>query len=135
MLDINDKPPVFSRTEYSARIDPSDPVGTTVVTVQATDLDAPGTKNSKVTYHMTTGGGQDFRTHFEVEEETGAVKTVSGLGCDRRRRTASGSGDRCLECVRDPSSPCWMTIEAKDSGDPIHSTGSFLCVSRETRFC
>ena len=116
MLDINDNPPVFSRTEYSARIDPSDPVGTTVVTVKAADLDAPG-KNSKVTYHMT---GPDFRTHFEVEEETGAVKTISGLGCDRRRRTAGSSGDRCLECVRDPSSPCWMTIEAKDSGEAPH---------------
>ena len=80
-------------------------------------------ENSKVTYHMT---GPDFRTHFEVEEETGAVKTVSGLGCDRRRRTASGSGDRCLECVRDPSSPCWMTIEAKDSGDPILLTLNWI---------
>ena len=89
MLDINDNPPVFDRPEYSARIDPSDPVGTTVVRVQATDADANG-KNSRLTYHLTEEDDEAFRTHFELEPDTGVIKTKSPLSCDRRRRNAAG---------------------------------------------
>nr|XP_046178120.1 cadherin-7-like [Oncorhynchus gorbuscha] len=70
--DINDNEPKFLNGPYSARVPEMSPVGTSVVTVVATDADDPTYGNSaRVIYSILEG-----QPYFSVEPKTGVVKTA-----------------------------------------------------------
>ncbi|XP_035656570.1 cadherin-7-like [Oncorhynchus keta] len=70
--DINDNEPKFLNGPYSARVPEMSPVGTSVVTVVATDADDPTYGNSaRVIYSILEG-----QPYFSVESKTGVVKTA-----------------------------------------------------------
>ncbi|KAL0966900.1 hypothetical protein UPYG_G00302000 [Umbra pygmaea] len=70
--DINDNEPKFLDGPYSARVPEMSPVGTSVVTVVATDADDPTYGNSaRVVYSILEG-----QPYFSVEPRTGVVKTA-----------------------------------------------------------
>uniref|UniRef100_A0A4W5L4R0 Cadherin 7a n=1 Tax=Hucho hucho TaxID=62062 RepID=A0A4W5L4R0_9TELE len=70
--DINDNEPKFLDGPYSARVPEMSPVGTSVVTVVATDADDPTYGNSaRVIYSILEG-----QPYFSVEPKTGVVKTA-----------------------------------------------------------
>ena len=122
VLDINDNPPLFRKKEYSAIVDPNSKAGTSVIKVTADDPDRG--KNGRLTYHMEPNERSKFSTHFELEQESGLLKTIAPLTCRNRRQTFQDG--TCLECVRDSSKPCWMTVVAKDQGVPQQSAQTVI---------
>ncbi|XP_054870694.1 cadherin-7-like [Amphiprion ocellaris] len=70
--DINDNEPRFLDGPYTAQVAECSPVGTSVVTVVATDADDPTYGNSaRLVYSILQG-----QTHFSVEPKTGVVRTA-----------------------------------------------------------
>uniref|UniRef100_A0A3B4ZPP2 Cadherin 7 n=1 Tax=Stegastes partitus TaxID=144197 RepID=A0A3B4ZPP2_9TELE len=70
--DINDNEPRFLDGPYMARVAERSPVGTSVVTVVATDADDPTYGNSaRLVYSILQG-----QPYFSVEPKTGVVRTT-----------------------------------------------------------
>ncbi|KAM4605314.1 cadherin-7a [Polymixia lowei] len=70
--DINDNEPKFLDGPYSARVPEMAPIGTSVVTVVATDADDPTYGSSaRVVYSLLQG-----QPYFSVEPKTGVVRTA-----------------------------------------------------------
>uniref|UniRef100_A0A8C9XKL9 FAT atypical cadherin 1a n=1 Tax=Sander lucioperca TaxID=283035 RepID=A0A8C9XKL9_SANLU len=58
VIDVNNNAPEFQQTSYKASVDENVPIGTSVVTVKATDLDTGD--NGYVTYSITNMSPQPF---------------------------------------------------------------------------
>lgn len=83
VLDANDHAPVFEMMEYDASVRESVTVGTTVITLKATDQDIG--KNAEVEYAIQSinGGGtstEDEDKHaFKIDPKTGVITTRTML--------------------------------------------------------
>ncbi|XP_042645963.1 protocadherin gamma-A10-like [Tyto alba] len=76
VLDANDNAPVFGQAEYTARVPEDVPVGSTLLTVTATDADE-GT-NGHVKYSLKKE--EDMASEiFQLDAETGAITLVRSL--------------------------------------------------------
>ncbi|XP_061882625.1 protocadherin Fat 1a isoform X3 [Entelurus aequoreus] len=58
VIDVNNNAPEFQQTSYKATVDENSPIGTSVVTVKATDLDRG--ENGYITYSITNLNPQPF---------------------------------------------------------------------------
>ncbi|XP_076594800.1 protocadherin alpha-8-like isoform X23 [Chaetodon auriga] len=76
VLDINDNAPVFSQDVYSVTLSENAPVGTTVVQVNAIDLD-DGT-NGEVVYSFSSIVNHRLLKLFDIDPSTGEI-SVKGL--------------------------------------------------------
>ncbi|XP_052003519.1 cadherin-17-like [Xyrauchen texanus] len=71
VIDINNEIPVFEKNDYGIYSVPElADIGTSLLTIKATDEDDPGTGSSKVEYHITGGDPQNLFA-IEVDEATG----------------------------------------------------------------
>ncbi|XP_026084247.1 cadherin-17-like [Carassius auratus] len=71
VIDINNEIPVFEKKDYGTHSVPElAEVGTTLLTIKATDADDPGTGSSKVEYLITAGDPHNLIA-IEVNEATG----------------------------------------------------------------
>lgn len=83
VLDANDHSPVFEMTEYDASVRESVSVGTTVITLKATDQDIG--KNAEVEYsiqHIDGGGTSTVEEDdhaFKIDAKTGVITTRTAL--------------------------------------------------------
>ncbi|XP_045060961.1 protocadherin alpha-3-like isoform X13 [Coregonus clupeaformis] len=75
VLDINDNRPIFSSSLYKTRVFENVPIGTTVITVNAKDIDE-GT-NSEIVYSLRTKGQDHILDRFQIDSKTGTI-TVKG---------------------------------------------------------
>ncbi|XP_069027598.1 protocadherin alpha-8-like [Embiotoca jacksoni] len=71
VLDINDNPPVFNQPLYKASVFENVKVGTSIITLNATDLDA-GT-NGQVLYSLSKVGRGKPTDVFAIDEKTGTI--------------------------------------------------------------
>ncbi|XP_076313585.1 protocadherin-like wing polarity protein stan isoform X2 [Tachypleus tridentatus] len=71
ITDANTHRPVFQRTPYSASVSEDEPIGTTVLVVEASDGDVG--ENARITYSM------DNVPQFRVDPNTGAIITTQRL--------------------------------------------------------
>ncbi|XP_033990003.1 protocadherin alpha-3-like [Trematomus bernacchii] len=76
VLDVNDNAPVFSKDVYSVMLNENAPVGTTVIQVNATDLDEG--PNGDVVYSFTNSMNLNILNLFDINALTGDIK-VKGL--------------------------------------------------------
>ncbi|XP_061090082.1 protocadherin alpha-4-like [Conger conger] len=76
ILDINDNPPVFSSSLYKVRIYENTPPGTSVITLNATDLDADS--NGEIVYSFSKLSQGRILDIFTIDSNTGTV-TVKGV--------------------------------------------------------
>ncbi|XP_038157747.1 protocadherin alpha-9-like isoform X10 [Cyprinodon tularosa] len=72
VLDVNDNAPIFSKTLYKAKVHENAKIGTSIVTVNATDLDAG--QNGEVVYSFSKMGREKQTDLFEIDEKTGTIK-------------------------------------------------------------
>lgn len=83
VLDANDHSPVFEMNEYDASVREGVSVGTTVITLKATDQDIG--KNAEVEYTIRSinGGGtsteEEDRHAFKIDSKTGVITTRTNL--------------------------------------------------------
>ncbi|XP_056899794.1 protocadherin alpha-8-like [Takifugu flavidus] len=71
VLDTNDNPPVFSQTLYKASIHENAKIGTSVITLNATDRDAG--QNGQVFYSISNLGRGKENDLFAIDPKTGTV--------------------------------------------------------------
>ncbi|XP_015235717.1 PREDICTED: protocadherin beta-5-like [Cyprinodon variegatus] len=76
VLDANDNAPVFSKDAYSVMLEENCPLGTTVLKVNATDLDSG--RNGEVIYTFSNSVNRKFFKLFEINHATGEI-IVKGL--------------------------------------------------------
>ncbi|XP_033990009.1 protocadherin alpha-3-like isoform X6 [Trematomus bernacchii] len=76
VLDVNDNAPVFYKEVYSVMIDENAPIGTTVIQVNATDLDEG--PNGEVVYSFTNSINRRLLKIFDINPSTGEI-TVKSL--------------------------------------------------------
>nr|XP_057919086.1 protocadherin alpha-9-like [Doryrhamphus excisus] len=77
VLDSNDNAPVFSQSLYKARIYENIKVGTSIITLNATDLDAG--QHGQVMYYFSTGGREKQTNMFSIDEKTGTITNKNNL--------------------------------------------------------
>ncbi|XP_030622152.1 protocadherin alpha-8-like [Chanos chanos] len=75
VLDVNDNMPVFTKDVYSVSLNEDAEIGTTVVQVNATDLDEGS--NGEVIYSFGSNADDKLREMFEIDAVTGEI-TVKG---------------------------------------------------------
>ncbi|XP_028444578.1 protocadherin alpha-7-like [Perca flavescens] len=73
--DVNDNPPVFTRDSYTVQLEENSPFGTTVIQVNATDLDEGS--NGEVVYSFGNDVDARARSRFNLNSMTGVI-TVAG---------------------------------------------------------
>ncbi|XP_037833217.1 protocadherin alpha-7 isoform X2 [Kryptolebias marmoratus] len=71
VLDVNDNMPLFTKDKYSAVLQENSPVGTTVIQVNATDLDAGS--NGEVVYSFGSDVKVKIRDMFDIDSVTGEI--------------------------------------------------------------
>ncbi|CAI5652149.1 unnamed protein product [Oreochromis niloticus] len=71
VLDSNDNPPVFSQRLYKARVYENVKIGTSIITLNATDLDEG--QNGKVIYSFSEVGQGKQTNSFVIDGKTGTV--------------------------------------------------------------
>ncbi|XP_069026648.1 protocadherin alpha-3-like isoform X8 [Embiotoca jacksoni] len=76
VLDVNDNAPIFSKDAYSVTLNENAPVGTTVIQVNATDLDEG--PNGDVVYSFSKSMNQNILNLFNINSLTGEL-TVKAL--------------------------------------------------------
>ncbi|XP_039556636.1 protocadherin gamma-A10-like, partial [Passer montanus] len=70
VLDANDNAPVFSQAEYTVRVPEDVPVGSTLVTVMATDADEGMNGQVKYSFHKISDRASEL---FNLDSETGEI--------------------------------------------------------------
>ena len=100
VADINDNYPTFHMSVYAANVNETAPPGTTVIQVEASDLDRG--RNRDITYSMENNRDAD---QFEIHPYTGVVTTTKKLNCYQNKEKS-----------------CFITLLATDNG-PEHLTG------------
>ncbi|KAL3880061.1 hypothetical protein ACJMK2_032332 [Sinanodonta woodiana] len=115
--DANDNPPIFDPSEYFSTVNETDPLGTFVIRVIASDRDLG--KNGDVTYNFLEEN--TVTTQFRIDERTGEIFTAKEpLYCVRYCGIPPGSCN--------PNS-CLLTVEAKDGGIPQYTGRAFVYVT------
>ncbi|XP_024919224.1 protocadherin alpha-8-like isoform X11 [Cynoglossus semilaevis] len=76
VLDVNDNLPVFTKDTYTATLPENSAVGTTVIQVNATDLDDG--LNGEVIYSFGRNVDDNVRKLFDIDERNGII-TVKGM--------------------------------------------------------
>ena len=77
--DANDNRPIFEQSVYNATVRESLPIGSSIVTLRASDLDHDA--NGKVTYILESEGEENF---FRIDANSGVISLRSAL--DRELR-------------------------------------------------
>ncbi|KAM7000071.1 protocadherin alpha-8-like isoform 5-T5 [Tautogolabrus adspersus] len=77
VLDTNDNAPVFSQTLYKAKVFENTKIGTSIITLNATDLDAG--QNGQVFYSFSKLGRGKQTDLFAIDENTGTVTNKKNI--------------------------------------------------------
>ncbi|KAL3973007.1 kelch repeat and BTB domain-containing protein 11 [Sarotherodon galilaeus] len=84
VLDVNDNMPVFARDSYTAVLDENSPIGTTIIQVNATDLDDG--LNGEVVYSFGNNVNKKLRQLFEVDSNTGEIIVKGPIDYEEKDR-------------------------------------------------
>uniref|UniRef100_A0A8U7P7J0 Uncharacterized protein n=1 Tax=Corvus moneduloides TaxID=1196302 RepID=A0A8U7P7J0_CORMO len=87
VTDLNDNPPVFSKSLYEAQVAENLPVGSLVLQVRATDADVGS--NGKVSYSFGNVP-EDVHSLFVIDSESGEVRTVGPLDFEEKNKYVFG---------------------------------------------
>ncbi|XP_061575163.1 protocadherin-23 [Cololabis saira] len=98
VLDVNDNAPVFTQVSYQVAVSELVPVNTLVLSVSATDRDSG--LNGEISYRLLSSPLQGFY----IQPDTGSLLT-----------------NKPLKGITN-SNLIHLLVEARDGGDPVHST-------------
>ncbi|XP_074530025.1 protocadherin alpha-8-like isoform X11 [Halichoeres trimaculatus] len=130
VLDINDNIPAFTKTLYKTSIKENAPLGSTVLTVTATDADE-GT-NKDIVYFLNTKDQDHVLDMFEIDPGTGIITVKGRIDFEKNpafeiRVQAADKGTPPL------TAQCKVLVEVEDLNDnaPDITVTSLLSTVRE----
>ncbi|XP_071380357.1 protocadherin alpha-8-like isoform X2 [Centroberyx affinis] len=114
VLDINDNAPTFSMLLYKTRLFENTPIGTTILSLNATDVDE-GT-NSEVVFSISKNEKDHILEIFNIDPHTGAITVQGNIDFERNsafeiRAQASDKGQPPM------SAHCKVLVEVVDLND------------------
>uniref|UniRef100_A0A3Q3EE90 Cadherin domain-containing protein n=1 Tax=Labrus bergylta TaxID=56723 RepID=A0A3Q3EE90_9LABR len=83
VLDVNDNPPVFNQSIYSAAVTENAPVGTYITTVNASDADSGS--NGLITYMFSNVKGKSGG-HFEIDSLSGKITVADVIDFEKDKK-------------------------------------------------
>ncbi|KAM3866667.1 protocadherin alpha-8-like [Diretmus argenteus] len=114
VLDINDNTPVFEKSLYKTRVFENVPIGTTLLTLKATDSDE-GT-NKEILYTLSTKEQDQILEIFQIDQNTG-ILTVKG-NVDFEEHAAFEIRAEARDKGQPPmSAHCKVLVEVMDLND------------------
>ncbi|KAM9496532.1 protocadherin alpha-7-like [Clarias gariepinus] len=133
VLDVNDNMPVFNKDVYSVQLNENVPIGTTVIRVNATDLDDGA--NGEVVYAFSNSVHSKLRKIFDIDSITGEIlvkghidfEATSGYEIDI---TASDKGTVPLTTDK---SVIIKIVDVNDNAPEIELTSLLSSVSEDSR--
>ncbi|NXR50259.1 PCDGF protein, partial [Hippolais icterina] len=87
VTDLNDNPPIFTKSVYEALVAENLPAGSLVLQVRATDADAGN--NGRVSYSFSNVPGA-ISSLFAVDSENGEIRTVGPLDFEEKNKYIFG---------------------------------------------
>ncbi|XP_068571366.1 protocadherin alpha-3-like [Cebidichthys violaceus] len=133
VLDVNDNAPVFSKDVYSVMLNENAAIGTTVIQVNATDLDDG--PNGEVVYSFSNSMNQNILNLFEINPLTGEM-TVKGLidyeEKDRYEIEIEAS-DKGLAPLKTDNSVIIKIVDMNDNAPEIEVTSFSSSIPEDSR--
>ncbi|XP_026214107.1 protocadherin beta-16-like [Anabas testudineus] len=83
VLDVNDNPPVFNQSVYTATVTENAAVGTYITTVNASDADSGS--NGLVTYTFSDAMGR-FGEQFEIDSLSGKITVADNIDFEKDKK-------------------------------------------------
>ncbi|XP_063353836.1 protocadherin alpha-3-like isoform X9 [Pelmatolapia mariae] len=130
VLDINDNPPVFSTPLYKTRLFENTPIGTNVITLNATDADQ-GT-NGEIMYSLRSKGQDRILEIFHIDPVMGVITVKANV--DYEEYTAFEIRAEANDKAQPPmSAHCKVLVEVIDVNDnaPAITVTSLLSSVKE----
>ncbi|KAG7305207.1 hypothetical protein JYU34_009245 [Plutella xylostella] len=117
--DIDEHPPEWGRRLAEARIPSTAPIGSSVITLQATDRDFG--ENARITYSLAGG---DASGSFEVDPLLGEVRLARELPVGVKEYTLSVRAANPPPAARSATLPLHVIVVEPDNAPPVFTTPS-----------
>ncbi|XP_060904170.1 protocadherin alpha-7-like isoform X21 [Labrus mixtus] len=133
VLDVNDNMPVFAKDSYSAMLKENSPLGTTIMQVNATDLDDG--LNGEVVYSFGDNVNNKLRKLFEVDPNTGTIRVKGQIDFEANDRyeidiKASDKGQVALETEK---SVVITIVDLNDNAPDIEVTSFSKAIPEDSK--
>ncbi|XP_060904154.1 protocadherin alpha-3-like isoform X7 [Labrus mixtus] len=114
VLDINDNPPVFSKSLYKTQVTENLPTGSVVIILNATDADEG--LNSEIEYSLRRKGQDRVLDLFQIDPKSGAILVRGKI--DYEENTAFEIHAQASDRGQPPmSAHCKVLVEVVDQND------------------
>uniref|UniRef100_A0A7N8XUU0 Protocadherin 2 alpha a 15 n=1 Tax=Mastacembelus armatus TaxID=205130 RepID=A0A7N8XUU0_9TELE len=133
VLDINDNAPVFSQDVYSVMLNENAPIGTTIIQVNATDLDDG--PNGDVVYTFSRTVNSRLLNLFDIDHSTGEI-TVKGLidyELKDRYEIEVQASDKGLAPLSTQKSVIIKIVDVNDNAPEIEVTSFSSSIPEDSR--
>ncbi|XP_053092854.1 protocadherin alpha-2 isoform X11 [Pangasianodon hypophthalmus] len=130
VVDVNDNTPTFSKQLYKVRVSENTPVGTTLIKLEATDLDEG--VNGEIVYSLIERDSSTSTGLFTIDQDSGEI-TVQG-NLDYEENPAFEIRAQASDRGHSPrSTHCKVLVEVIDVNDntPVISLTSLMNTVRE----
>uniref|UniRef100_A0A8C5AK00 Si:ch73-379j16.2 n=1 Tax=Gadus morhua TaxID=8049 RepID=A0A8C5AK00_GADMO len=133
VLDVNDNHPVFNKDSYSVMLNENSAIGTTVLQVNATDLDEGS--NGEVIYSFANHVNEQIRKVFEVDANKGfiIVKDEIDFETDDSYEIDIQASDRGSATLKTDKSVLVKIVDLNDNAPEIELTSFSTALPEDSR--
>uniref|UniRef100_A0A672YLY5 Protocadherin 2 alpha a 15 n=1 Tax=Sphaeramia orbicularis TaxID=375764 RepID=A0A672YLY5_9TELE len=133
VLDINDNAPIFSKDVYSVMLDENAPAGTTVLQVNATDLD--NGPNGEVVYSFSNSMDQNILNLFDIDQTTGEITVKGSIDYEENERyeIEIEASDKGIAPLTSEKSVIIKIVDVNDNTPEIEVTSFSSSIPEDSR--
>ncbi|XP_063353931.1 protocadherin alpha-8-like isoform X20 [Pelmatolapia mariae] len=133
VLDVNDNGPVFSKDVYTVMLHENARVDTTVIQVNATDLDDG--PNGDVVYSFSNGVNRKFFKLFDINQKTGEIIVKGLIDYEERDRyeIEIQASDKGLPPMATQKSVIIKIVDVNDNAPEIEVTSFSSSIPEDSR--
>ncbi|XP_054647581.1 protocadherin alpha-3-like isoform X14 [Dunckerocampus dactyliophorus] len=133
VLDINDNAPVFLNDIYSVMLDENVPIGTTVIQVNATDLDEG--PNGDIVYSFTDSMHHKLLNMFDIIPSTGEIFVKGNIDYEERIKyeIEIQASDKAIAPLTTEKSVVIKIVDVNDNAPEIEVTSFSSSIPEDSR--
>ncbi|XP_057706843.1 protocadherin alpha-8-like isoform X38 [Corythoichthys intestinalis] len=133
VLDVNDNAPIFTQDVYSAMLHENEAIGTTVIQVNATDLDEG--QNGEVVYSFSNSMTQNIMELFDIKETTGEIVVKGPIDYEENDlfEIEIQASDKGAVPLRTEKSVIVKIVDANDNAPEIEVTSFSSSIPEDSR--